>query len=112
MSAVNLPTAGQASYPAARRMPVIAVAMSIALSQASSVMAEGSVERGKALYENHCSECHGMSVHQRENRRVYTRDELRGWVALWSEHAGVEWWAEDIEDVARYLSRDVYGLTR
>ena len=74
------------------------------------VIADASFSRGEALYENHCGSCHDRSVHLRGNRRVDSREELRGWVASWSVHANVDWDDEDVESVTGYLSRWLYGF--
>lgn len=75
-------------------------------------LAEVDIERGAALYENHCGDCHSQSVHRREDRRVQSRDELRTWVIAWSAHAGLDWAAAEVEDVTSYLSTRLYDFSR
>jgi mono/diheme cytochrome c family protein len=69
-------------------------------------------DRGEALYENHCSTCHDPQVHVAgEARHVTTPADLRARVAAWSVHSGLNWSAEDIDDVTDYLNRHFYRFT-
>ena len=67
-------------------------------------------DRGRALYENHCQTCHEDWAHARGNRKVATLDGLRARVASWSVHSGLNWGAEEISAVTRYLNRRFYQL--
>lgn len=89
--------------------PPLALALALLCAAA---LADAKDDRGEALYENHCGECHAATVHDREHRLVDSREELRGWVAAWSTHAGLGWKDEEIESVTSYLSRRLYGFTR
>ena len=68
-------------------------------------------DRGEALYENHCKECHESWAHTRDGRHANTLDGLRRRVAAWSFHSGLDWSDEEINDVADYLNRNFYQLT-
>jgi mono/diheme cytochrome c family protein len=66
-------------------------------------------DRGQALYENHCSACHDPQSHVAgETRHVATLADLRARVAAWSVHSGLNWSAEDVNDVTDYLNRRFY----
>ena len=66
-------------------------------------------DRGEALYENHCSACHDPQVHVGgDARHVTTMADLRARVAAWSVHSGLNWSAEDVNDVTDYLNRRFY----
>jgi cytochrome c5 len=66
-------------------------------------------DRGEALYENHCSACHDPQAHVAvEARHVATQADLRARVAAWSVHSGLNWSAEDVNDVTDYLNRRFY----
>jgi mono/diheme cytochrome c family protein len=67
-------------------------------------------DRGQALYENHCRECHESWAHSREGRHVNSMDALRQRVTSWSVHAGLGWSSEDIDDVSDYLGRTFYNF--
>jgi mono/diheme cytochrome c family protein len=88
---------------------VASVFVGLALFSAAS-MAE--FDRGQALYENHCRECHESLAHTRDGRHVASLDALRARVASWSVHSGLGWSDEDVDDVADYLNRQFYRLTK
>lgn len=69
------------------------------------------VARGQALYENHCEFCHESWVHKRDGRHIRTLAELRLRVEAWSVHSGLDWSAQEIDDVTDYLSRNFYRIT-
>jgi len=65
-------------------------------------------ERGRALYENHCTVCHTSKVHTRVNRIAVTRAEVRAIVNNWQAQEKLAWTAEDVEDVVEFLNRTRY----
>ena len=65
-------------------------------------------ERGELLYENHCQDCHGSSVHTREARLVGTIEQLRAWVISWTVHNGLDWSQAEIADITAFLNRKFY----
>lgn len=67
-----------------------------------------SVERGRALYENHCRVCHTSKVHHRTPRLPLNRNQLREIVTLWAAEENLLWKREDIDDVVFYLNLTVY----
>jgi mono/diheme cytochrome c family protein len=70
------------------------------------------LERGRALYENHCIVCHTAKVHRRVPPLPLGEDDLRYIVKLWATQQGVRWSAEDIEDVVHYLNRTHYRFEK
>lgn len=66
------------------------------------------LERGRLLYENHCSECHTPKVHGRVPSRVIDAEALRFIVRVWSEERNLRWGEQEIEDVAHYLEQVHY----
>lgn len=60
-------------------------------------------ERGRLLYENHCSECHTPRVHRRVPSKAIDRAALRFIVRVWSEERNLRWTEREIEDVTHYL---------
>ena len=68
-------------------------------------------ERGRALYEQRCDNCHAESVHGRAKREATGFDSLRGWVRRWSGNVGLKWTAEEIDDVSVYLNARYYRFT-
>ncbi len=81
---------------------LVAAGFSVAL-QALPVLSEAAeipdLERGRALYENHCQVCHTANVHSRPNRIPLNADELRQIVTHWSAQENLRWSTEDVEDV-------------
>ena len=73
--------------------------------------AEYNFDRGQALYENHCQECHASDVHTRDNRLASSHDKLQAWVASWSAHAGLGWGLEEKDDVTHFLNLRFYRFT-
>jgi hypothetical protein len=71
-------------------------------------------ERGKLLYETHCGGCHYERVHERDRSksRVQTLSDLRDQVVLRAGQTGRPFTLEDLEDIAEYLNRSHYRLTR
>ena len=67
-----------------------------------------SLERGRALYENHCVVCHTPKVHSRPDRIPLTLDELRKIVNDFAKSEGLHWSEEDTEDVVWFLNQTKY----
>jgi mono/diheme cytochrome c family protein len=70
------------------------------------------LERGRALYQNHCVVCHTSKVHRREPPLPITLDELRAIVTLWAKEEGLPWRRDEIEDVVQYLDRAHYRFAK
>jgi mono/diheme cytochrome c family protein len=70
--------------------------------------------RGKLLYELHCGDCHYERVHERDRNKtvVHSLAELRDQVAQRAAQTGRPFTLEDLNDVAEYLNRSHYRLTR
>lgn len=66
------------------------------------------IERGRALYENHCQVCHSSKVHKRERRIALDATELNGIVTRWQQEERLAWTREEIDDVVYYLRRTQY----
>lgn len=70
------------------------------------------LERGRALYENHCIVCHTPKVHRRVPALPLQIDDLRFIVTLWASQRGLAWSREDIEDVVHFLDRTHYRFEK
>lgn len=94
----------------------IAIALVAAGSLTGAAAAWGAevpdVERGRALYENHCVVCHTPKVHRRVPSVPLRTDDLRFIVTLWASQQGLTWSREDIEDVVFYLDRVHYRFEK
>jgi len=88
---------------------VAIVCAGLALSSPASL---AEFDRGQALYENHCMECHESWAHTRDGRHVNSLDVLRKRVNAWSIHTGLGWGDEEVDDITDYLNRRFYQLTK
>lgn len=86
----------------------------LTLALVSLPAAAQDAERGKLVYETQCGGCHYTRLHERERSksRVQTLADLRDEVVLRAGQTGRPFTLEDLEDVAEYLNRSYYGLTR
>jgi mono/diheme cytochrome c family protein len=71
-------------------------------------------ERGRLLYETHCTSCHYERVHKRERdkSRVRTLAELRVEVVRRAADTKRPFTVEDLDDIAEYLNRSYYRLEK
>ena len=69
-------------------------------------------ERGKALYDTHCTSCHYERIHQRDPSRslIRTLAQLRLEVAQRAALTGQRFTTDDLDDIAEYLNRTHYRL--
>lgn len=83
----------------------------VALALAMGAQA-ADVERGRALYENHCQSCHTSKVHGRPDRWPGTVADLRRAVTQWKVNEKLPWSGDEIEDVVAYLNATQYRFSR
>ena len=69
-------------------------------------------ERGRLLYENHCTVCHTSVVHVREGRKATSREEIQIWIQRWRKELGLQWGTAEVDDVTEYLADRFYRLKR
>ena len=69
------------------------------------------IERGRALYENHCRTCHTDQIHGRKNRAALSIGDLREIVDQWQSNQGLRWTREEIDDVVLFLANTRYFFT-
>ena len=69
-----------------------------------------SSDRGRLLYENHCTVCHESVVHVRDERKVDSRQALLAYIARWQNYLGLGWSADEMDAVREYLNETYYGL--
>lgn len=85
------------------------IAAVLFMSAAAGAQVPADVERGRALYENHCQVCHTSRVHSRADRLPMNPAELRDIVDRWQREEKLRWSDQDIVDVVEYLNRSRYG---
>jgi len=85
---------------------LFSVAFSVLLSY--SMPASADAERGRLLYENHCTSCHISTLHVREQRKSKTPAEMRAWIVRWSGELKLNWSEDELADVYQYLNNRYY----
>jgi hypothetical protein len=64
--------------------------------------------RGRELYEQSCTGCHGRSVHDRKQRSAQSFADIRRFVEVWSGQIGAGWNTEQVTNVTLYLNERYY----
>lgn len=93
---------------AAASLPGLALAMAAVSSAPVSGADVPNLERGRALYENHCQVCHTQKVHTRPNRMTLTVAAMRDIVDGWQREENLRWSAQEIDDVVYFLGATLY----
>ena len=73
-----------------------------------SVPVSAGADRGRLLYENHCTSCHASTVHIRDQRKSKTPAEMRAWILRWSGELKLGWSEDELADVYRHLNNRYY----
>ena len=89
---------------------LLAILAAIALLLAGAGARAADAERGRLLYENHCTVCHTSVVHLREQRKATTREEIQTWIRRWQKELNLQWGTAEVEDVSDYLNDRYYRL--
>lgn len=71
----------------------------------------GERERGRLLYENHCTTCHSSTVHVRSEHKAHTLEDIETQVRRWSVELGLTWSDTEVAAVRHYLSVRYYGYS-
>ncbi len=66
-------------------------------------------DEGRALYENHCLECHESGVHVRARRKARSVAAIDGWVRRWAAYLELDWTEEEFGLVRDWLNGRYYG---
>ena len=90
----------------ARRFLLVALVAATFLT--ISVVTAADVDRGRALYESRCYECHSPAAHVRPSHVAADFEEIRGWVRRWNQNLDLQWTDEDIVDVTVFLNNSYY----
>jgi hypothetical protein len=76
--------------------------------QAQATFRAADPQRGRALYENRCGQCHSQSVHNRLARRAVDFSGILDQVRRWDRNLGGDWSEDDIADVTVFLNMQYY----
>jgi hypothetical protein len=91
--------------------PLWAIALGGALMGTLLVPVEAS-EPAETLYQTHCLQCHGSEIYTRADRKVTSLEGLERQVQRCELSLGLQWFDEDIGEVASYLNQHYYHFPR
>lgn len=92
------------------RRAILILALAAAAVPAAVAAEMPNLERGRALYENHCRVCHTTRVHGRMNRLPINVQELRQIVDTWQREEKLRWSDQEVDDVVYFLRRTQYNF--
>ena len=69
-------------------------------------------ERGRLLYENHCTTCHESVVHIRSDRKARSLGEVIWQVSRWATELRLDWRYDEVSDVLDYLNTNFYRFEK
>ncbi|MBF0152581.1 MAG: cytochrome c [Magnetococcales bacterium] len=85
------------------------------LAGLSSVAGAADAEKGRALHDKSCLECHAAKfsgdphrIYTRADHKKKNRKELAAMVAFCNQNVGTRWFDEEIADVVEYLDKGFY----
>jgi mono/diheme cytochrome c family protein len=84
------------------------IASSALVAAASAAQTGSTPPNGALLYETYCVSCHTTQIHWRDRKLARDYASLGRQVTRWQANVGVQWSAEDIDEVARYLNATIY----
>ncbi len=92
----------------ARRLRQFAILSLLPLmAQAAAEPAAESTD-AEALFDTHCTRCHGSEVYTRDDRRIQSLPELQVQVQRCETMLELQWFDEQITDVAQLLNSQYY----
>jgi mono/diheme cytochrome c family protein len=65
-------------------------------------------DRGRLLYENHCTSCHESVVHIRQDRKARSLQEVTWQITRWAAVQNLDWRYDEVRDVLGYLNAHFY----
>jgi cytochrome c5 len=89
---------------------VITTVVAATLLFAASDTSAADAERGRLLYENHCTVCHTSVVHVREQRQAASREDIQSWIRRWQKELDLQWGTVEVDDVTEFLNDRYYRL--
>ena len=82
--------------------------LALALAAGAGPVLAADTGHGKQLQQENCRSCHDDGMYTRENRKVTTPDGLTKQVQRCEATLGLQWFEEDVSDVAAYLNDSFY----
>jgi mono/diheme cytochrome c family protein len=65
-------------------------------------------ERGRQLYENHCTGCHESNAHIRATGKAGSIADIRAQIVRWRGFLELPWSNQEIDDVLNFLNEQYY----
>lgn len=90
----------------------IIVAVILASGLASAQAQAFDIGAGKKLLNENCYACHGNDVYTRKDRMINNRSSLSTQVQRCQLAQNLQWFNEDVENVAEYLSIQFYHFNK
>jgi mono/diheme cytochrome c family protein len=87
---------------------LLTLSLAIAPPSLAQSPAQPAESRGTLLYQTHCIACHDTQIHWRDRRLVTDWASLSAQVRRWQANIGLQWTADEIDDVVRYLNTMIY----
>ena len=91
--------------------PALTLLLAPALLWVGPATAGSDTPNAQALYEQHCTRCHGPEVYTRPDRKVTSFAALGKQVRQCETMLELRWFDEDVDAVANYLNDKFYKLT-
>ena len=86
---------------------LIFLCLPLFITQVTSVQARD-LTQGKALHQESCLQCHQADLYERPDRTVTSLRHLRSQVLFCAVSNDIEWFDEEIDNVADYLNAFYY----
>jgi hypothetical protein len=84
------------------------VAAVICLGVSTTQASDSATAPGIKLHEENCLTCHKPELYTKPGRSVTSREKLSNQVRLCEQQLQLQWFDEEVENVADYLNREFY----
>ncbi|WP_330178369.1 cytochrome c [Candidatus Vondammii sp. HM_W22] len=92
--------------------PFILIPLLMIFISSSSQAEKYDIESGKALVDKNCVACHGTELYTRSDRRVTSRSGLATQVQRCELALDLNWFDDDVENVAEHLNIQFYHFKK
>jgi hypothetical protein len=108
-NAISPHTIAQQELTMMKRLVLATTPLMIGLGIAvTTPVSAGSEIDAKALYDKHCTSCHGAEVFTREDRKMTSYDALHGQVRMCEQNLGLTWFDDQVNAVTGLLNDRYY----
>jgi len=78
------------------------------MAATGAARADVDVKAGQALHDKNCLKCHNPEAYTRKDHMVKNPDQLNKRVTMCQLSLGLNWFDDDITNVAAYLNQNFY----